>query len=81
MEEEVKTMESVEKTGIEQYVDMEDVKLAVEKSAEAVWQHVLLPGLEKLVQSTSNAWDDAALGVAKGMITDLLNGISPKDGD
>lgn len=59
----------------------EQLKLAAEKGAEAVWEYVLLPAIQKLVDDSENKWDNAALDLAKGLVKDAIDSISDKDGD
>lgn len=62
-------------------VAVEDLKLVAEQCSESVYNHVLYPAAQKLVADSANKWDDAALALFDQFARDILNSISPKDGD
>lgn len=59
------------------FFSTEELLKAAEKGARAAWDHILYPAAKKLVAQTDNKWDDAGLELAKGLIEEALNSISP----
>lgn len=66
--------------GLMEYLDPAQLKMAAEKGARAAWEHILYPAAKKLVEQSDTKWDDAALEVAKGLIEEVIDSISPDVG-
>lgn len=59
---------------IERYVKMEEV----EELVAAMMKIMIKPALRRLVEDSSNPYDDAALAIAMPMIDTLIDKISEK---
>ncbi len=65
--------------GLKELLDASQLRVAAEKMARASWEHVLYPAAAKLIKSTENKWDDAALALAKELIEEAIDSISPEE--